>query len=73
MFIGFSTEQRRLARMLDRMAGFEGGVRDALTRYTSALTGAYYFCPAVEALQALRAPDGTQNVAGRSQLSTAPR
>ena len=54
MFVGFSADQRRLARMLDRMAGVEGGVRDALTRYTSALTGSYYFCPSVDSLQAFR-------------------
>jgi len=51
MFIGFSCEQSRLARMLDRMAGAEDGIRDALTRYTTALSGAYYFVPSVEALR----------------------
>jgi putative iron-dependent peroxidase len=58
MFVGFSADQRRLARMLDRMAGVEDGIRDALTRYTTALTGAYYFCPSVESLQALRDQPG---------------
>jgi putative iron-dependent peroxidase len=56
MFIGFSCEQRRLARMLARMAGAEDGVRDALTRYTSPITGAYYFVPSVEALRTLAPP-----------------
>jgi putative iron-dependent peroxidase len=51
MFIGFSCEQRRLARMLARMAGAEDGIRDALTRYTTAVSGAYYFVPSVEALR----------------------
>jgi putative iron-dependent peroxidase len=32
MFIGFSCDQQRLARMLNRMAGAEDGIRDALTR-----------------------------------------
>jgi putative iron-dependent peroxidase len=50
MFIGFSCEQGRLARMLSRMAGAEDGIRDALTLYTTAITGAYYFVPSVEAL-----------------------
>ncbi|HYB00251.1 MAG TPA: Dyp-type peroxidase [Ktedonobacteraceae bacterium] len=50
MFIGFSCEQQRLARMLNRMAGAEDGIRDALTRYTTALSGAYYFVPSVQAL-----------------------
>ena len=51
MFIGFSCDQQRLARMLDRMAGAEDGIRDALTRYTTAISGAYYFVPSIEALR----------------------
>ena len=51
MFIGFSCDQHRLARMLARMAGAEDGIRDALTRYTTAVSGAYYFVPSVEALR----------------------
>lgn len=51
MFIGFSCDQHRLARMLDRMAGAEDGIRDALTIYTTAVSGAYYFVPSIEALQ----------------------
>jgi porphyrinogen peroxidase len=51
MFIGFSCDQRRLARMLARMAGAEDGIRDALTMYTSAVSGAYYFIPSVESLR----------------------
>jgi porphyrinogen peroxidase len=39
MFVGFSAEQQRLARMLDSMAGLVTGVRDALTRFTQPLTG----------------------------------
>ncbi len=56
MFIGFSCDQRRLARMLDRMAGAEDGIRDALTRYTTAVSGAYYFVPSVEALRRFASP-----------------
>ncbi len=37
--------------MLDRMAGVEDGIRDALTYYTTAITGAYYFVPSVQALR----------------------
>ena len=48
--ISSKSEQHRLARMLDRMAGAEDGIRDALTRYTTAISGAYYFVPSVEAL-----------------------
>jgi putative iron-dependent peroxidase len=52
LFIGFAAEQRRLHGMLIQMAGADGGPRDALTRYTTPLTGAYYFCPSVNALAA---------------------
>ena len=54
MFVGFSAEQKRLARMLDNMAGLIDGKRDALTRFTDPLTGAYYFVPSVESLRRLR-------------------
>ncbi|HLW47897.1 MAG TPA: Dyp-type peroxidase [bacterium] len=50
MFVGFSADQRRLAKMLDSMAGGADGVRDALTKYTKPVTGAYYFVPSVEAI-----------------------
>jgi putative iron-dependent peroxidase len=45
MFVGFSSEQRPLSTMLESMAGLTSGVRDALTLYTRAVTGAYYFVP----------------------------
>ena len=51
MFVGFCSEQRPLAAMLESMAGSAGGTRDALTRYTSPLTGAYYFIPSTDALR----------------------
>lgn len=57
LFVGFSAEQHRLARMLARMAGAEDGVRDALTRYATALTGAYYVVPPVETLRDFASPD----------------
>jgi putative iron-dependent peroxidase len=57
MFIGFSSDQLRLARMLTRMAGAEDGIRDALTRYTTAVSGAYYFVPSVEALRSFASVD----------------
>ncbi|WP_238012382.1 Dyp-type peroxidase [Dactylosporangium sp. AC04546] len=52
MFVGFCASQYPLAEMLRRMAGVGDGVRDALTRYTTPLTGAYYVIPPVEALAA---------------------
>jgi putative iron-dependent peroxidase len=54
MFVGFSADQKRLARMLDSMAGLITGARDALTRITQPLTGSYYFVPSVESLRRLR-------------------
>jgi putative iron-dependent peroxidase len=50
LFVGFAKEQHRLVRMLERMVGAGDGVRDALTRYSQPLTGAYYFVPALSAL-----------------------
>jgi porphyrinogen peroxidase len=51
MFVGFSADQRRLTAMLESMAGLKTGVRDALTRYTKPITGAYYFVPPAELLR----------------------
>lgn len=51
MFVGFSADQRRLANMLESMAGLRTGVRDALTRYTRPISGSYYFVPASESLR----------------------
>lgn len=58
MFVGFCAEQRPLAAMLESMAGVTNGVRDALTRYTHPLTGAYYFIPSTERLLGT---DGAEN------------
>lgn len=54
MFVGFSADQRRLSTMLESMAGLRTGVRDALTRYTRPISGAYYFVPSTESLRQLR-------------------
>jgi putative iron-dependent peroxidase len=60
MFVGFSAEQRRLTAMLESMAGASDGVRDALTRYTRPLTGAYYFVPSADAIRRFSTdPDST--------------
>ena len=45
VFVGFSADQQRLSKMLESMAGLVTGTRDALTRYTTPLTGSYYFVP----------------------------
>lgn len=50
VFVGFAKDRHRLQRMLERMAGVGDGIRDALTRFTTPLTGAYYFIPALSTL-----------------------
>ena len=42
--------------MLDRMVGVDGP-RDELTRYTTPVTGAYYFVPALDDLAAYAPED----------------
>jgi putative iron-dependent peroxidase len=54
VFVGFSAAQKRLARMLESMAGLVNGTRDALTRFSQPFTGSYYFVPSVESLRRLR-------------------
>jgi porphyrinogen peroxidase len=56
LFIGFSAKQEYLQKMLEQMAGINGP-RDALTKYTTPLTGAYYFVPSVQALRQFAPPD----------------
>ncbi len=53
VFVGFCAQQEVLAKMLEAMVGLDGGPRDELTLFTRALTGAYYFIPAADALAAL--------------------
>jgi len=59
MFVGFASDQHRLSGMLESMAGITTGTRDALTRYTRPLTGAYYVVPSTEAVRARIGPAGT--------------
>ena len=59
MFVGFSSEQRPLSTMLESMAGLTSGARDALTRYTRPLTGAYYFVPSTEGLRRVSGANGS--------------
>jgi putative iron-dependent peroxidase len=56
MFVGFCAEQGPLQKMLESMAGLDDGTRDALTRYTRALTGAYYFVPSTASVQRAMQP-----------------
>jgi putative iron-dependent peroxidase len=39
------------------MAGVRDGARDALTRYTHPLAGAYYFVPSTESLRSIIEPN----------------
>ena len=52
IFVGFSARQATLAAMLDSMVGVGKNPRDELTRYTRAITGAYYMVPSAERLAA---------------------
>jgi putative iron-dependent peroxidase len=56
MFVGFSADQDPLATMLENMAGLTDGTRDALTRYTQPITGAYYFVPSIQSLRRATTP-----------------
>ena len=55
MFVGFSSDQSRLEAMLESMAGVHDGIRDALTYFTTPITGSYYFIPSLAALRSLSA------------------
>jgi porphyrinogen peroxidase len=57
MFVGFCAEQEPMATMLESMVGLTDGIRDALTKDTRPITGAYYFVPAAETLRDL-SPSG---------------
>src|SRR5690348_5049309 len=57
MFVGFCAQQEPLQKMLESMAGLDDGTRDALTKYTRAVTGAYYFVPSTESMRALAPPE----------------
>jgi putative iron-dependent peroxidase len=50
VFVGFCKTQHPLDIMLRRMAGQGDGIRDALTRHSTPLTGAYYVIPSLAAL-----------------------
>ena len=52
VFVGFCATQHPLDIMLRRMAGaVDDGIRDALTMYTTPLSGAYYVIPSLDALR----------------------
>jgi porphyrinogen peroxidase len=55
IFSGFCADQEILEAMLRSMVGLDGSPADALTRFTRALTGAYYVIPSVDRLASLAA------------------
>ena len=60
MFVGFSADQRRLSNDVgEHGRSVRTGVRDALTRYTRPITGAYYFIPSIECLRRLTAGESS--------------
>ena len=52
LFVGLCGTQGILHEMLRRMVGADGGGRDDLTRFTTPVTGSYYFLPAASDLPA---------------------
>jgi porphyrinogen peroxidase len=56
VFVGFASSKPPLHTMLESMAGVDGP-RDALTRYTTPLTGGYYWVPATSDLVAFATPE----------------
>ncbi len=59
VFVGFSQDQWRQEAMLRQMAGVDG-VRDALTRFTTPETGAWYVVPSLEAMRACLPTDASE-------------
>jgi len=57
-FVAFSAERSRYDRMLSRMFGLApDGLRDRLTDFSRPVSGAYYFAPSLNALNALAGED----------------
>jgi putative iron-dependent peroxidase len=56
-FVAFSRERARYDRLLARMFGTSGdGVHDRLTHFSRPVSGAYYFAPSVNLLDAVGGP-----------------
>jgi putative iron-dependent peroxidase len=57
-FVAFSGERSRYERLLGRMFGTAvDGVRDRLTDFSRAASGAYYFAPSVNVINQLAGPE----------------
>jgi putative iron-dependent peroxidase len=68
LFVGLCGTQTTLHEMLRRMVGADGGGRDDLTRYTTPVTGAYYFLSSATDLQTRARTAAKVNLA-RSQAT----
>ncbi|MGR2768097.1 Dyp-type peroxidase [Photobacterium ganghwense] len=53
LFIAYCNTQHNFKAMLESMYGHTDGKTDQLLRFTSAVTGAYFFAPSMEMLQSL--------------------
>ena len=51
-FLGFCKDQAPLRERMEAIYGLNGQVRDALTDYSTPASGAYYFAPSIESLDA---------------------
>lgn len=67
IFVGFACEQDRLHGMLEQMAGVGDGIRCALTRYSTPLTGAYYFVPSIASLGRFASDEDDDDAAQASE------
>lgn len=47
-FLAFGKSLTAYEALLNRMLGFEDGIRDALFRFTRPISGAYFWCPPVQ-------------------------
>jgi putative iron-dependent peroxidase len=55
-FVAFTAHPERIVAMLERMFGISGdGEHDRLTEFSTPVTGAFYFAPSLETLDALAA------------------
>jgi len=59
MFVGFAAGRIPLQTMLESMAGLKSGARDALTRYTKPVSGAFYIVPSIESIDDLAGATAT--------------
>lgn len=76
LFIGCSADPSRIDTMLDRMFGVSGdGLTDHLTRYSTPVTGSYYFAPSMADLHRVfgdLAPDEAADIVADTDPNPTP-